>query len=48
MNINPTVVDVFSGASCYVSDSWYSNLVSGSTWNSHSNSYMRNRSFFEY
>lgn len=30
---NPNALLVFTGPSCYVSASWYSNQVSGSTWN---------------
>lgn len=30
---NPNVLLVFTGPSCYVSASWYSNPQSGSTWN---------------
>ena len=30
---NPNVLAVFTGPDCYVSASWYSNPMSGSTWN---------------
>jgi transcriptional regulator len=32
-NANPNVLCVFSGPNCHVSASWYTNKMSGSTWN---------------